>query len=322
MPGSNPVDQAHDCHPSTDGQGSPRIADPSGFVSLVGAGPGCPDLITLRGLKALAAAEVILYDALLDPAYAEYFPRQALALSVGKRCGKARVEQSGIHRLMIGHALCGRRVVRLKGGDPLIFGRGGEEAQALEAAGIPFEVIPGVSALQAGAAGAGFPLTYRGVSRRITVLEGHHLPETPAAWRNLVASDGTIAVYMGTRTIQALSQSLLEHGAAPTLPVALVEQAHVRPDQHLLDPGPCGRRRPPPSHQWPRTLLHRRGPAPPVPPPPWRSPMSLLPLFLDLHGKRVLVVGGGSVARAKLTALRPIRLPVPGPCPWSFLQPS
>ena len=225
MPGSNPVDHAQDGHPSTDGQGSPRIADPSGFVSLVGAGPGCPDLITLRGLKALAAAEVILYDALLDPAYAEYFPRQALALSVGKRCGKARVEQSGIHRLMIGHALCGRRVVRLKGGDPLIFGRGGEEAQALEAAGIPFEVIPGVSALQAGAAGAGFPLTYRGVSRRITVLEGHHLPETPAAWRNLVASDGTIAVYMGMRTIQALSQSLLEHGAAPTLPVALVEQA-------------------------------------------------------------------------------------------------
>ena len=118
MSGSNPVDQAHDRHPSTDGQGSPRIPNPSGFVSLVGAGPGCPDLITLRGLNALAAAEVVLYDALLDPAFIGYFPERALTLSVGKRCGQVQAEQSDIHRLMIEHALCGRRVVRLKGGDP------------------------------------------------------------------------------------------------------------------------------------------------------------------------------------------------------------
>jgi uroporphyrin-III C-methyltransferase len=225
MPGFKHVDQVLSRPLSAVGSRTPPAADSSGFVSLVGAGPGCPDLITLRGLRALAAAEVILYDALLDPAYAEYFPEQALALSVGKRCGKVQAEQSDIHRLMIDHARCGRRVVRLKGGDPLIFGRGGEEAQALEAAGIPFEVIPGVSALQAGAAGAGFPLTHRGISRRITILEGHHLPETPAAWRDLVASGGTIAVYMGMRTLQTLSRSLLDHGAAPTLPVALVEQA-------------------------------------------------------------------------------------------------
>ena len=224
MPGSTHDDPLPDCHPSA----GPRIlpaSAPSGFVSLVGAGPGCPDLITLRGLKSLAAAEVVLYDALLDPSFTEYFPQQALALSVGKRGGQAQVEQSDIHRLMIDHARGGRRVVRLKGGDPLVFGRGGEEARALEAAGISFEVIPGVSALQAAAAGAGFPLTHREVSRRITILEGHHLPDTVAAWRDLAASGGTMAVYMGTRTLQALSRSLLEHGAPPTLPVALVERA-------------------------------------------------------------------------------------------------
>jgi uroporphyrin-III C-methyltransferase len=198
---------------------------PVGFVSLIGAGPGCPDLITVRGLRALQAAQVILYDALLDPSFRELFPAQALALPVGKRCGKASLGQADIHRLIIDHALAGRRVVRLKGGDPLVFGRGGEEAQALEAAGIPYEVVPGVSALLAGAAGAGFPLTHREVSRRITVLEGHHLPESPAAWRDLVASGGTLAVYMGTRTLQTMAQSLLDHGAAPGLPVALVEQA-------------------------------------------------------------------------------------------------
>lgn len=203
----------------------PRSPDPSGFVSVVGAGPGSPDLITVRGFRALQRAQVILYDALLDPAFQDIFPTQAVALSVGKRCGRTGITQADIHRLMIDHAQAGQRVVRLKGGDPLIFGRGGEEAEALEAAGILFEVIPGVSTLQAGAAGAGFPLTHREVSRRITILEGHHLPESAAAWHDLVASGGTIVVYMGKRTIQTLACALLDHGAAPHLPVALVEQA-------------------------------------------------------------------------------------------------
>ncbi|HEY3270826.1 MAG TPA: uroporphyrinogen-III C-methyltransferase [Geothrix sp.] len=205
--------------------GTGPLPDRPGFVSLVGAGPGCPDLITVRGLRALAAAEVVLYDALLDPSFAGLFPEGTLAIPVGKRCGKGGTEQADIHRLMIEYARAGRRVARLKGGDPLIFGRGGEEALALEAAGIPFDVIPGVSALQGAAAGAGFPLTHREVSRRITVLEGHHLPATAAAWRDLAASGGTLAVYMGTRTLRTLARELLDHGAPPTLPVALVEQA-------------------------------------------------------------------------------------------------
>lgn len=197
----------------------------SGFVSLIGAGPGNPDLITVRGLKALQVAQVVLYDALLDPSFLDHFPPQALSLPVGKRCGGVSTGQPGIQQLLIEHARAGKRVARLKGGDPLVFGRGGEEAQALEAAGIPFEVIPGVSALLAGAAGAGFPLTHREVSRRITIIEGHYLPESAAAWRELVASGGTLAIYMGTRTLQSLARALLDHGASPTLPMALVEQA-------------------------------------------------------------------------------------------------
>jgi len=196
-----------------------------GFVSLVGAGPGHPDLITVRGLRALAAAEVILPDALLDPSFAKLFTPAAQVIPVGKRCGRESARQADIHHLLIEHARAGRRVVRLKGGDPLIFARGSEEALALEAAGIPFEVIPGVSALQAAAAAVGFPLTHREVSRRITVLEGHHLPDSEAAWRDLAAAGGTLAVYMGTRTLRDLARRLLEHGAAPDLPLVLVEQA-------------------------------------------------------------------------------------------------
>jgi len=198
---------------------------PPGFVSLVGAGPGSPDLITLRGLRALQEAGVILYDALLEPDFAEYFPAKALALPTGKRCGGVGITQERIHELMLGYALAGRRVVRLKGGDPFIFGRGGEEARALADAGIPFEVIPGVSALQGAAAASGIPLTHRGVAREIRVLEGHHLLESDTDWDELARTEATLALFMGTRSLQAIAQRLLDHGAPPDLPVALVERA-------------------------------------------------------------------------------------------------
>jgi uroporphyrin-III C-methyltransferase len=204
---------------------APAAGGRPGLVSLIGAGPGNPDLITIRGLRALQASQVILFDALLDSAFQDLFPAGALALPVGKRCGSGGIGQAEIQRLLIGHASAGLRVARLKGGDPLIFGRGAEEARALEAAGIPYELIPGVSALQAAAAGAGLPLTHREVSRRITILEGHHLPEDPTQWRDLAMAGGTVAVYMGTRSIQAIAVNLLAHGAAGNLPVALVEQA-------------------------------------------------------------------------------------------------
>ena len=196
-----------------------------GLVSLIGAGPGNPDLLTLRGLRALQAAEVILYDALLEEAFQSLFPAQALAIPAGKRCGGFGTTQSEIHELLLEHAWAGKRVARLKGGDPLIFGRGGEEAAFLEAAGIPFELIPGVSALQGAASAVGIPLTHRGVAREVRILEGHHLLEAGTDWAELARSRATLAIYMGTRTLKAVARKLIEHGAHADLPIALVERA-------------------------------------------------------------------------------------------------
>ena len=204
---------------------TPESRSTPGFVSLVGAGPGSPDLLTLRGLRALQQADIILFDALLEPEFSEHFPDTALAIPTGKRCGGYGTTQERIHELLIGHAQVGRRVVRLKGGDPFIFGRGGEEAKSLTEAGIPFEIIPGVSALQGAAAASGIPLTYRGVAREIRVLEGHHLLESDTDWSELARTEATLAIFMGTRTLQAVAQRLLDHGAPPDLPVALVERA-------------------------------------------------------------------------------------------------
>ncbi len=194
------------------------------FVSLVGAGPGAPDLLTLRALRALERADVILYDALLEPTFQSRFPADAQAIPVGKRCGSG-TPQAQIHELLLRHAQPGRRVVRLKGGDPLLYGRGGEEAQVLEAFGIPFEIIPGVSALQGAAAASGIPLTHRGVSRELRVLEGHHLLDEALDWAELATFRGTIAVFMATRTLQGLAQKLLAHGAPANHPIALIERA-------------------------------------------------------------------------------------------------
>lgn len=202
-------------------------AHPKGAVTLLGAGPGAPDLLTLRGLKALREAEVILHDALLDAAFAGLFPEGAEVVDVGKRCGRHALPQEAINALLIAKARAGLRVVRLKGGDPFTYGRGGEEAQALQEAGIPFDVIPGVSALQGAAAAAGIPLTHRGLSREIRVLEGHGLLEEKRDWQELAraASKSTLAVFMGTRRIAELADRLLVSGADPALPVTLVEAA-------------------------------------------------------------------------------------------------
>lgn len=204
---------------------SPLLLHKPGLVSLIGAGPGNPDLLTLRGLRALQAAEVVLYDALLEERFHGLFPDRALAVPAGKRCGGLGTTQAEIHELMLEHAWAGKRVARLKGGDPLLFGRGGEEAAFLEAAGIPFELIPGVSALQGAASAAGIPVTHRGVSREVRILEGHHLLEAGTDWAELARSKATLAVYMGTRTLKAVARKLVEHGAREDLPIALIERA-------------------------------------------------------------------------------------------------
>ena len=205
----------------------PSPPDPPslGFVSLVGAGPGNPDFLTLRGLRRLQAAEVILPDALLDPGFAALYPAQALVIPAGKRCGRPSMPQAQIHALLIHHAQRGARVVRLKNGDPLLFGRGHEEAQALAAAGVAFEVVPGVSALQAGAAAAGLSLTHRGLTDEVRILQGHELLDRSRDWTELARPGPTLALFMATRILPAIARRLLDAGAPGDLPVVLVEAA-------------------------------------------------------------------------------------------------
>lgn len=194
-----------------------------GFAWLVGAGPGHPDFLTLRGLRALQGAEVVLYDALLDEAYAELFPEEAEARFVGKRAGDPSLSQDEINALLVGKVREGRKVVRLKGGDPFLFGRGGEEALALRDAGLPFEIVPGVSALNGVAGAAGIPLTHRGLSREVRILEGHGLLAEDRDWAELARFRGTLVLFMATGALPAIARKLLAHGADPALPLAVVE---------------------------------------------------------------------------------------------------
>ena len=211
-------------HPAPSNPPHAPLGQP-GFVSLVGAGPGAPDLLTLRGLRALERATVILHDALLEPGFQALYPNNALVVPVGKRCGGEGTPQEVIFQLLVDFARQGHRVVRLKGGDPLLFGRGGEEAQVLEAHGIPFEFIPGVSSLQGAAAAVGISLTHRGLSREVRILDGHHLLQGDTRWAELAGSGATLAIFMGTRALKGIAQRLLAAGAPPELPVVLVENA-------------------------------------------------------------------------------------------------
>jgi uroporphyrin-III C-methyltransferase len=204
-----------------------------GFVSLVGAGPGHPDHLTLRGAAALARAEVVVYDALLDPSFRDRFPVGAGEHFVGKRCGHHGATQVEINALLVSEARRGRRVVRLKGGDPGIFGRLGDELSALRAANIRYEIIPGVSALTAGAALAGFPLTLRGTASEILVINGHDLGKPDYDFRPLAAFAGTLVVFMGAATFSTLAAGLLAAGAAHDRPVTLVEGASMA-DQRIV----------------------------------------------------------------------------------------
>lgn len=199
----------------------------NGKVYLVGAGPGSPDLMTLRGLNALKKAEVVLYDALLDPEFLDYFPENALVHYVGKRAGQHSATQEEIQGLLVRYAKAGKTVVRLKGGDPFLFGRGGEELLALRENGIPCEIIPGVSAFSAGSSGAGFPLTHRGVARQVLIMDGHTVLQEETDWKWFAEFKGTIALFMGTSSIQKIAKKLLENGSSPFLPIVLVENASL-----------------------------------------------------------------------------------------------
>lgn len=202
-------------------------------VHLIGAGPGDPELITLRGARLLERAEVVLYDRLVHPALLERVPADALRVFVGKRCGRASVTQAEINRMMVEYARAGLRVVRLKGGDPFILGRGAEECLELARHGIPFEVVPGVSSVTAVPAYAGIPLTHRNIASAFTVISGHLHGESASHDWEALATAPTLVVLMGLRNLADIASRLMEAGKARETPVAVVGQG-TRVDQQTV----------------------------------------------------------------------------------------
>jgi uroporphyrin-III C-methyltransferase len=209
----------------------------TGNVALVGAGPGDPELLTLRAHRALEQADLVLYDALVSPELLKLAPR-AQRFSVGKRAGRASMRQETIHALMIRAARRGKRVVRLKGGDPFVLGRGGEEVLALRAAGVSYEVVPGISSSLSAPALAGIPVTHRGLATAFTVVSGH----AESAWRPALAGvplrGHTIVILMGLAARRGIASFLLERGLAATTPAAVLLAAGT-PRSHTWT-GPLG----------------------------------------------------------------------------------
>ena len=198
-----------------------------GLVSLVGAGPGDPELLTLRAVSRLNAADVVFYDALVDRTALRHAPRARWAY-VGKRAGRPSISQRTIERLMIRRALRGERVVRLKSGDPFVFGRGGEEALALAEAGIPCEVVPGVSTAVAAPGLAGIPVTHRGLSTAFLVVSGHAEAAFAPVLRSLEPGAATVVVLMGLQTRELVADALLDRGWDPVMPAAVLLSAGTR----------------------------------------------------------------------------------------------
>ena len=207
-----------------------RETPPTGIVHLVGAGPGDPELLTLKALRVLEEAEIVIHDDLVSPDILARARIDAVRIRVGKRQGRPSTPQAEIEALLVHYAAAGNRVVRLKGGDPFVFGRGGEEVQALRAAGIPFVVVPGITAALGCAAAIDLPLTHRGHASALTLVTGQgHLGDIPP-----IPTDPrhTIALYMGTSAASAVATRLIGAGRDPETPVAVVENGTL-PDQRV-----------------------------------------------------------------------------------------
>ena len=208
-----------------------------GRVYLVGAGPGDPGLLTVRGRRVLRRAEVVVYDRLVDPRVLALAPSDARRIFAGKTSGEHALPQAEINALLIAHAARGRRVVRLKGGDPFVFGRGGEEAEALAAAGIACEVVPGVSAAVAVPAAAGIPVTHRGVASSFAVVTGHEdtTKRAPAVdWARLATSADTLVILMGLGRLREIVSALRAHGRRPDTPVAVIQHGTTATQQTVV----------------------------------------------------------------------------------------
>ena len=207
-----------------------------GYVYLIGAGPGDPGLITVKGRDCLAKAQVVLYDYLANDELLRLAPRGAELIYAGKVGGEHNREQNQINELLVEKALAGNIVARLKGGDSFIFGRGGEECEALVSAGIPFEVVPGITAAVGATSYAGIPLTHRGVTTSVAFVTGHESHGKVSSeidWEGLSLGSGTVVFYMGIRNLPQIAENLLAHGRAPATPVALIRWG-TRPEQEVL----------------------------------------------------------------------------------------
>jgi uroporphyrinogen III methyltransferase/synthase len=198
----------------------------SGFISLVGGGPGDPGLLTIAGRDRLERCDVVVYDRLIDPELLDYAPKTAERIFAGKSPESKALSQDEINALLVEEGLAGKRVVRLKGGDPFVFGRGGEEALALAKAGVPFEVVPGITSAIAAPAYAGVPVTHRGIASSFAVVTGHEDEDKPDAsvdWRRMATAVDTIVVLMGAAALSGVSRLLIEGGRAPETPAVTVE---------------------------------------------------------------------------------------------------
>jgi uroporphyrin-III C-methyltransferase len=208
-----------------------------GKVVLVGAGPGDPELITLRGLRWLRRAEVIVYDQLAAPELLGEAPEDALRIFAGKSAGRHCLEQSAINAVLIHHARRGRLVVRLKGGDPFVFGRGGEEILACARAGVAVEVVPGVSAAVAVPAAAGIPVTHRGLASSFAVVTGHEdpgKPESAVDWERLATAVDTLVILMGVGTLPRITARLLAAGRSGDTPAAVIHRGTTQAEETVV----------------------------------------------------------------------------------------
>ena len=222
-------------------RGGPADARAGGRVTLVGAGPGDPELLTLKALRRLQAADVVVHDRLVSDEVLALIPPRARRLYVGKRRSQHSVPQGEVDALLVALAREGLEVVRLKGGDPFVFGRGGEELLACRDAGVRCEVVPGITAAQAASALAGAPLTHRGLAQAVTLVTGHAAPDGGGGWSEpdldwaaLARPNQTVAVYMGLATAPALASRLTAAGRAGSTPVLLVENVSRSDERRVL----------------------------------------------------------------------------------------
>ncbi len=207
-----------------------------GFVSLVGAGPGDAELMTVKAVRLLQNADVVVYDRLVSADILNLIPVGISRISVGKEVGKHCVPQSQINEIIVNLAKAGRKIVRLKGGDPYMFGRGGEEVQALNKYNIDFEVVPGITAASGCSSYSGIPLTHRGMSRRVQFITGHFNDNEPLDlnWKSIADPDSTLVIYMGLSNLPLAIHSLIDAGLPASTPAAAVQDGTTQSQQRVI----------------------------------------------------------------------------------------